>query len=68
MGDSTMKAYLPEEKVIFFNPGIKGILFTLPSKHHISPEQLVKAQELLVHKTSNSVIYIEDRRTKPRTQ
>ncbi|RLC19940.1 MAG: hypothetical protein DRH93_14625 [Deltaproteobacteria bacterium] len=61
-----MKGYLPDRNLIFFNPGNKGVIFVLPAKQYISVEQLLKAQECLVERTTNPVIYIEDRRVKQR--
>ncbi len=61
-----MEGYLPNKNLIFFNPGITGILFIHPAKQYIAVEQLLDAQECLVQKTNNPVIYIEDRRSKLR--
>ena len=63
-----MEGYLPDKDLIFFNPGNSGIVFIHPAKRYISVEQLLKAQEFLVQKTTNPVIYIEDRRVEPRRQ
>ena len=63
-----MEGYLPNKDLIFFNPGISGLLFIHPAKQYITVGQLLKAQECLVKETANPVIYIEDRRVKPRRQ
>ncbi|MCD4675783.1 MAG: hypothetical protein K8S18_07260 [Desulfobacula sp.] len=63
-----MEGYLPKKNLIFFNPGKSGILLTHSAEHYITIEQLLKAQEFLVGNTSDSVIYIEDRRSNPRSQ
>ena len=61
-----MEGYLPDRDLIFFNPGNSGTVFIHPAKCYITVEQLLKAQECLVRKTTNPVVYIEDRRRKPR--
>lgn len=61
-----MEGYLPNKNLIFFNPGNSGEIFVHPAKQYITVAQLLKAQEFLVQKTTSPVIYIEDRRTKPR--
>ena len=63
-----MEDYLPDNNLIFFNPGISGIVFIHPAKQLITEEQLIEVQESLVQKTANPVIYIEDRRSKTRRQ
>ena len=63
-----MEGYLPNKDLIFFNPGNSGIVFIHPAKHYITVEQLLKIQECLVQKTANPIVYIEDRRVKPRRQ
>ncbi len=63
-----MEGYLPDKDLIFFNPGNSGIIFIHPAKHYITVAQLLEVQECLVQKTINPVIYIENRRVKPRRQ
>ena len=63
-----MKYYLPNKNLIFFNPGIPGIIFIHPAKQYVAAEQLLNVQESLVQKTTYPVIYIEDRRAKERRQ
>ena len=61
-----MDGYLPKKEVIFFNPGKTGSVFIHPANHYISVKELINVQEHFIKKTSDSVIYIEDRRLKPR--
>lgn len=61
-----MKEYLPNKEIIFFRPGKKGVVFTHAANHHITAKQLLTTQEYFVKKTKSPVIYIEDRRNKPR--
>ncbi|WP_300463867.1 hypothetical protein [Desulfobacula sp.] len=61
-----MKGYLPTKNLIFFNPGKSGMVLIHPANHYISVERLLKTQESLVQKTDHPVVYIEDRRGKPR--
>lgn len=61
-----MNGYLLNKEIIFFNPGISGVIFTHAAKSLITMEQLIKAQECLVRETLKPVIYIEDRRAYPR--
>jgi len=63
-----MEGYLPDKDLIFFNPGNSGIVFTHPAKHYITVVQLLEIQEYLVQKTTNPIVYIEDRRVEPRRQ
>ncbi|MEN8210950.1 MAG: hypothetical protein ABFR31_04475 [Thermodesulfobacteriota bacterium] len=63
-----MEGYLPSKDLIFFIPGNPGIVFTHPAKHYITVEQLLRTQECLVQKTTNPIVYIEDRRVKLRRQ
>ncbi len=63
-----MEGYLPNKDLIFFIPGNPGIVFIHPAKHYITVEQLLRTQECLVQKTTNPIVYIEDRRVKPRRQ
>ncbi len=35
-----MKGYLPNKNLIFYNPGISGIVFIHPAKQYIAKEQL----------------------------
>lgn len=61
-----MDGYSLNKNLIFFNPGNPGAIFIYPANHHITVKQLLKTQEYLVHETNNPVVYIEDRRAKPR--
>ncbi len=61
-----MDGYLLNKNLIFFNPGISGVVFIHPAKLYIAVGQLLEIQECLVEKTTNPVIYIEDRRSKTR--
>ena len=63
-----MEGYLPNKDLIFFNPGNSGIVFIHPAKHYITVRQLLEVQECLVQRTTNPIVYIEDRRLKPRRQ
>ncbi|MDM8536254.1 hypothetical protein QUF70_05830 [Desulfobacterales bacterium HSG17] len=63
-----MVGYLPKKDLIFFIPGTSGNVFVTPAKRYITVQQLVKAQEFLIHEAKTPVIYIEDRRVKPRSQ
>jgi len=62
-----MLGYLPEKDLIFFIPGKTGSVFALPAKKQVTVRQLLETQEFLVCETKNSVVYIEDRRIKPRS-
>ncbi len=61
-----MDGYLPNKNLIFYSPGTPGVIFSHPANHYISIEQLLDAQEYLVHEINRPVIYIEDRRGNPR--
>jgi|GEM_PF-3334784 len=61
-----MEGYLSNKELIFFNPGITGIVFTHPANQYITVTQLLHVQEHFVGTASNPVIYIEDRRLKSR--
>ncbi len=61
-----MDEYLLNKNLIFFNPGISGMVFVHPAKQPIGVRQLLEMQECFVQKTANPVIYIEDRRAKTR--
>ncbi|MBU1344280.1 MAG: hypothetical protein KKE44_08540 [Proteobacteria bacterium] len=61
-----MNGYLPNKNLVFFNPGIPGVVFTHAANYYITVEQLLRIQERLVQKTANPVIYIEDHRAKKR--
>ena len=61
-----MNGYLPKKAIVFFNPGKPGIVSTHEANTFITVEELIKAQAHLVQMTNNPVIYIEDRRLKPR--
>lgn len=63
-----MNGYLPQKDLIFFSPGEKGVVFTHAANHYISVNQLLHAQEYLVKETQKPVVYIEDRRQKPRLE
>ncbi len=63
-----MLSYMPEKKLIFYTPGKIGAVFSLPAKKHITIKQLLMTQEYLAHETDNPVVYIEERRVKPRSQ
>ena len=63
-----MLGFSPEKKVIFFRPGRTGAVYSLPAKEYITMKTLLKIQESLVCETKHPVIYIEDRRIKPRRQ
>ncbi len=60
--------YVPEKSLIFFTPGRAGSIFELPSKKYITIQQLLRTQEYLVHISKKSVVYIEERRSKKRSQ
>ncbi|MCP4551377.1 MAG: hypothetical protein GY834_04910 [Bacteroidetes bacterium] len=61
-----MDGYSLNKDLIFYNPGNSGAIFTYPANHHITVKQLLHSQEFLVHETNNTIVYIEDRRAKPR--
>lgn len=61
-----MEGYLPKKNLVFFNPGNPGILFAHSAQCYITIAQLLNVQECLVQKTGSPVVYIEDRRVKPR--
>ena len=63
-----MLDYVSKKKLIFYTPGRAGAVFALLAKQHITIQQLLNAQEYLVHATNNPVIYIEERRLKSRSQ
>jgi hypothetical protein len=63
-----MEGYLTNKDLIFFNPGNSGIVFIHPAKHYITVRELLEVQECLVQKTTNPVVYIEDRRLNPGRQ
>ncbi len=63
-----MLGFSSKKELIFFVPGNSGTVFTLPANQYISVEQLLKAQESLVEKNRDSVIYLEERRINPRQQ
>ncbi len=57
-----MFGYLPKKTLIFFIPGKSGLVYTYPANHYISADRLINKQDQLVQKTTNPVLYIEDRR------
>ncbi len=61
-----MDGYLPKKELIFFTPGQAGPVFTHPANRFITVKELINVQEHFVEKTSNAIIYIEDRRLEPR--
>ena len=63
----SMTVYNTQKDIIFFTPGKTGDLFHRSAGHYISAEYLVKTQESLIKKTKRQVIYIEDRRSLPRS-
>lgn len=63
---SFMEGYMPKKELIFFNPGKTGRVFTHPANQFITFIQLLNMQEHFVDTTNGPVIYIEDRRLKPR--
>ncbi len=62
-----MKGRLLERDLIFFTPGKPGAVFSYSANHYITSTQLIKAQEFLVKETANPIVYVEDRRIKPRS-
>jgi hypothetical protein len=61
-----MEGYLPNKDLIFFNPGVPGIIYIHPAKYYITAVQLYETQDGLAQETENPVVYMEDRRAKAR--
>ena len=55
-----------DKNLIFYNPGIKGTVFTLAAKTFVNPDLIKETKEYLEYETENSILYIEERRAKPR--
>lgn len=61
-----MNGYLPQKELVFFIPGKAGSVLIHPAGNYITVEQLIHTQARLVKNNNHPVIYIEDRRMKPR--
>jgi len=61
-----MEDKMLEKNLIFYNPGMKGTVFTLASRNYITPELLKQTKEHLEYETEYPVSYTEERRAAPR--
>ncbi len=61
-----MEGRLLEKDMIFYNPGRKGAAFTYAASHYVTPDMLRQTTEHLEYETENPILYVEERRAKPR--
>ena len=61
-----MENRILEKNLIFYNPGIKGTVFTLAQKTYVNPDLIKETKEHLEYETESTIFYIEERRVKPR--
>lgn len=61
-----MENLLLEKNMIFYNPGIKGTVFTLAANTYVNQEMLDQTVENLEYETEYPIEYVEERRAKPR--
>jgi len=52
--------------MIFYNPGIKGAVFTLAANNYINQDILDQTIDHLEYETEYPIQYTEERRAKPR--
>jgi len=61
-----MENRMLEKNLIFYNPGIKGSVFTLPEKTYVNSDLIKETKQHLEYDTEDTIRYIEERRTKSR--
>lgn len=61
-----MENRMLDKNLIFYNPGIKGTMFTLAAKTYVNSNLIEETKEHLEYETENPILYIEERRAKPR--
>lgn len=61
-----MENRMLEKNLIFYNPGVKGTVFTLAKKTYVNPDLIEETKQHLQYETDDTIRYIEERRAKPR--
>ena len=61
-----MENRLLDKNLIFYNPGIKGTVFTLAAETYVNSDLIKETKEHLEYETENPILYIEERRAKTR--
>lgn len=61
-----MENRMLDKNLIFYNPGKNGTVFTLAAKTFVSTDLIQETKEYLEDETENPILYIEERRAKPR--
>ncbi|WDP92728.1 MAG: hypothetical protein HUN04_24600 [Desulfobacter sp.] len=63
-----MERKMLEKNLIFYNPGMKGAVFTLAAKNYVSPDLVHQTREYLEYETEYPVNYTIERRAEPRPE